>query len=233
MSGIKPTLVGNQLVINELLADNNNGLKDEYDDREDWIELYNKSNTVLNLDDVYLSNSLSNQLKWKIPTGTLLAPNDYLAIWADDDSLEQQYHTNFNLNKDTGILILSNIFGSILDSISFTNQTEDVTFGRYPNGTGSFIKMNPTYKSVNNNFPLEVITQPKKINWKLYPNPAQNEFVIETEKKQSLIVYDILGKKQLTTTVDQKININTSQWHQGIYFVKCGSEVKKLVVQKN
>ncbi|MBP6455704.1 MAG: CotH kinase family protein [Chitinophagaceae bacterium] len=232
-SGVKPTLIGNQLVINELMADNNNGLKDEYNDREDWIELYNKSNVVLNLDDVYLSNTLSNKLKWKIPTGTLLAPNDYLAIWADDDSLEQQYHSNFNLSKDSGILILSNAFGSVLDSISFPTQTSDITFGRYPNGTGNFIAMNPTYKNANNNYPLEVKIQPKNINWKLYPNPAENEFIIETEKKQPLIIYDILGKKQLTTIVDKKININTSQWQQGIYFVKCGNEVKKLVVQKN
>ncbi|MBU3676691.1 MAG: hypothetical protein FGM54_05865, partial [Chitinophagaceae bacterium] len=62
-----------QLVINEILADNTTGEKDEYNDREDWIELFNTSNQTLNLSNVYISDDTHNPLKWKLPDNTLLA----------------------------------------------------------------------------------------------------------------------------------------------------------------
>lgn len=121
------------LVINEVLAVNVGGEKDEYNDTEDWIELYNNSSDVLDLSTTYLSNSTGNLLKWKFPDHTFILPHAYLTVWSDDDSLQQILHTNFNVDKDTGHVIISNASSSIIDSISFTGQTQNVSFGRYPN----------------------------------------------------------------------------------------------------
>ena len=56
----------------------------DFDDYTDWIELYNSSPEQVVLDEIFLTNDLNNPLKWKIPSGTLIDPEGYLVIWADD-----------------------------------------------------------------------------------------------------------------------------------------------------
>ena len=55
------------LVINEFLAANNFGQTDENGKHEDWIELHNTTNVVLNLSGLYLSDDYINPTKYTIP----------------------------------------------------------------------------------------------------------------------------------------------------------------------
>ena len=74
----------NEVVINEFMASNANGPKDENDQNEDWIELYNKSNAAINLSGFFLSDNPANIKKWEIPAGTNIAANGYLIFWCDE-----------------------------------------------------------------------------------------------------------------------------------------------------
>lgn len=218
------------IVINELLAENDGNERDEYNDKEDWIEIYNTSNQTIDMSNVYLSNTMSNTLKWKFPANTYILPNGYLTVWADDDSLEKILHTNFNLNKDTGFLVMSTV-SNLLDSISFTNQMADTSWGRYPNGTGNFMLMNTTYGYENNNFPLSTNNvNTKQQLFKLYPNPVSTEMTVTFNDTKQISIYSIFGKKMDSYTGKEKIVINTSRYANGIYFVKCDHEVVKFVV---
>ncbi len=222
--------VTGSIVINELLAENDGNEKDEYNDKEDWIEIFNTSNQTVDLSNVYLSNTLNNTLKWKFPADTYILPNGYLTVWADDDSLEKILHTNFNLNKDTGFLVMSTV-SNILDSVSFTSQMADTSWGRYPNGTGSFMLMNTTYGYENNNFPLSTgNVYTKQQSTKLYPNPANTEITVTFNGTKEIGVYSIFGKKINSYTGKEKMIIHTAQYANGIYFVKCGNEVVKFIV---
>jgi len=66
----------------------------------------------------------------------------------------------------------------------------------------------------------------------IYPNPAQNQITISN--KQSVIgniqILDITGKivKELTSN-NSKQTIDISELHKGIYFVKFGETVQKLI----
>ncbi|HOZ52457.1 MAG TPA: CotH kinase family protein, partial [Chitinophagaceae bacterium] len=219
-----------QLVINEILCDNVDNQRDEYNDTEDWIELYNTSNQLLNLSDIYLSDKVSNLQKWKFPTNTTINPNAYLTIWADDDSLEQIFHTNFNLSKDTGILILSNAAGQILDSISFTNQAPNISYGRYPNGTGNFMPMNTSFGYINNNYPLSISNVLNKESFVLYPNPCSDYLTLDFEGKQPISIFNLQGQIVYHNQSNNHVQINTSKWMNGIYFIKCGHTISKLIV---
>ncbi len=221
-----------QLVINEVLSENVNNEQDEYGNTEDWIEVYNNSNQLLDLSGVYLSDNLSNLNKWKFPASTTINPNSYLTIWADDDSSQQVYHTNFQLNKDSGMVILSNGSAQILDSISFANQSANISFGRYPNGTGNFIPMNTTYGYNNNNFALSIATIVKENDFNLYPNPATDNIVLEFDGEKSIAVYTIQGKQIYSGKGNKKQCINTFTWGNGIYIVKCGYKMQKLIIQQ-
>lgn len=217
------------LVINEFLAQNDSWNKDEYNDREDWIELYNKTNSVLDLSNVYLSNNINNISKWKLPNGTKMMPNGYLTIYADDDSLEHIYHTNFNLSKDSGMVVLSN-GTSILDSVSFTTQLSDTAYGRFPNGTGNFSYLIPTYGYENNNYPLNASVLSAPTYFTMYPNPTNNLVNLGFIGTQKIKVINIFGQQIFSAKASNMLQINTSNWSNGMYLIKCGNSSKKLVV---
>ncbi|MBL7765507.1 MAG: CotH kinase family protein [Chitinophagaceae bacterium] len=219
-----------QIVINELLADNANNAKDEYNDEEDWIELYNNSNQLLNLSNLYLSDDQNNLQKWIFPSGSTINPNAYTTIWADDDSLQQILHTNFSLSKDTGHLYLSNASGTILDSISFTAQIADVSYGRYPNGTGSFTMMNTTFGYQNNNDPLSIPSVLALDQVSVFPNPAHDQLTVQCNGKKLLKVTNMYGQQMVTQWIKDQQMISTLNWSPGLYFVQCGKTVTKVAV---
>ncbi len=231
LAGTQTPSVG-QLVINEVLADNVDNLKDEYNESGDWIELFNNSGQLLTLSDLYLSDNPLNLMKWKFPVNTTLNPLSFLTIWADNDSLEQLLHTNFNLNKDSGILLLSNGAGLILDSISFSNQVSDISFGRYPNGTGSFVTMNTTYGYVNNNYPLSASSTSIATSCNLFPNPASESVLLTFDGEQPISVYTLTGQEIYRSHGSGQHRISTSTWANGLYLVKCGKDISKLSIHQ-
>ncbi len=227
-SNVSPS--AGSIVINELLAENKNNQKDEYNEGEDWLEIYNTSGQTINMSSVYLSNSKLTPLKWKFPADTYILPNGYLTVWADDDSTETIYHTNFKLDKDTGFLSMSTA-AVLLDSISFTGQMADTSWGRYPNGSGNFALMNTTYGYENNNFPLTTSTIPnKKTTLTLFPNPADQTLTVTFDGNKELHLFSIFGRKLQSYKSHQKLILNTSQLADGMYFIKSDTEVLRFVV---
>ena len=74
------------ILINEFLASNVRDTPEMHDfsDYSDWIELYNPSNQPFIIDEVFITDDLSNPLKWKIPNNTSIEAGGYLVIWDDD-----------------------------------------------------------------------------------------------------------------------------------------------------
>ena len=69
---------------------------------------------------------------------------------------------------------------------------------------------------------------------KLYPNPARNNVTIELSpngNNQPLLIYDLQGKLIHKQSLLQKQEqIDTENWKAGIYFVRFGKEMQKLVI---
>jgi hypothetical protein len=70
----------------------------------------------------------------------------------------------------------------------------------------------------------------------IYPNPAQNNFTIETTNtdKQTVFVYDVTGKQVLSKAIYGTANIDASQLSAGVYNVSVTSNYgvanKRLVI---
>jgi spore coat protein CotH len=223
--------------INEFLANNNNLQKDEYSEREDWIELYNYSNELVDLGGCYLSDSTNFHTKWQIPAGTGIAPNSYLIIWADADRFQKTLHSNFKLSNDSGVLYLISPLGFIMDSVRYGMQAADISYGRYPNGTGPFTSMNVTFAAPNNNFGLgvsAVITN----GWNLVPNPSNGICRVVGLKSigASYKVMDVMGR-EYARGVYNGGELLLPKLSAGIYLVqvKDGNMYReqKLVVQED
>ncbi len=144
------------VVINELMADNDNIIADPQGDYDDWLELYNTSNSPVVLTGLYLSDKEDNPTKWQFPDNTEIAANGYLIVWLDEDHDDEEategLHANFKLSK-SGELVLfvdSDTEGNeILDSVVFGEQETDTAYGRLPNGTGEFQVVLPTPGEAN------------------------------------------------------------------------------------
>ena len=209
---VKSKINSGSLVINELMSNNKSTVKDNSGKNEDWIELYNSSNFPISTNNLYLSDTISNLLKWKLPNSVVL-PDDYLIVWADEDGNQGSDHANFKLSNLGEIVILSNSDSTIIDSISFPTQNEDISFGRSPNGYGNFTMLTPTFKS-NNDFTY-AFNSTNRNNFKAYPNPFNEKLIVKTSFNFS--VKDILGKLVLRNK--KNTIINTQNWKSGTYFI--------------
>jgi len=71
------------------------------------------------------------------------------------------------------------------------------------------------------------VTETKSaISIKIYPNPTENNFIIDCENANTIKLYDVLGKEVLTQTVNVKTEINISHLPNGMYNVSVFSEGK-------
>lgn len=187
------------------------------------------------MDGYYLSDNSNNPTKWTFPAGTVINANDFLIVWADKDTLQTGLHTNFKLSSSGESLVLSNSSGNSIDEITFGVQTSDITLGRYQNGTGSFIFMNPTFEATNTNIlTVEVAdVEDLKNPFNVYPNPTSNNVTIEFDniEPQSLYIFNIIGNIiYQKTTNDKYVNIDVSNWSKGIYIIKTKDKVEKLII---
>ncbi|UCF95854.1 MAG: CotH kinase family protein [Spirochaetaceae bacterium] len=130
------------VVINELLALNSRSIADPQGEFDDWIELYNRGDSTVDLSGMYLSDRAAEPRKWMFPRGTTIPPRGFLVVWADEDGEDKQgIHANFKLsgNGEQLLLIDTDIRGNrVLDSIDFGYQRQDISYGRLPDGSGEF-----------------------------------------------------------------------------------------------
>ena len=68
-----------------------------------------------------------------------------------------------------------------------------------------------------------------KVTMGIYPNPASETLTIETEG--TVTIYDALGCPVRTLFVNRKETIDLQGLASGIYFVKVGNEVRKIIVE--
>tara|TARA_B100001250_G_scaffold195780_1_gene168184 strand:- start:314 stop:2560 length:2247 start_codon:yes stop_codon:yes gene_type:complete len=199
------------LVINELMSNNVSMVADNSGGFEDWIELYNTTNSPISTNGLFLTDTISKPSKWALPNYSIPA-NSYLIIWADENGGQGACHANFRLSNLGEQLVLFNQDSSVIDSISYLPQLDDVAFGRSPNGSGQFAMLSPTFMA-NNDFPN--LTEALMEEVIIYPNPFSD--ILHLETKEKLEVRDILGK--LLYSSEGMNSIQTADWESGIYFI--------------
>jgi hypothetical protein len=130
------------IIISEFVAKNDNGIRDEHGERDDWIELVNTGKTAVDVSGMHLTDDVSNPDKWPIPAGNRLQPGQTLLVWADEDGGQGPLHANFKLSADGEEVALFAADGKTnLDWVGFGPQQPDVSTGRlsgYPGVTVTF-----------------------------------------------------------------------------------------------
>ncbi|MCE3280532.1 MAG: C-terminal target protein [Bacteroidetes bacterium] len=223
------------IVINEVMPDNQTTQADNYSEYNDWIELYNNSNSAVDLSGYHLSDNASDPAKWTFPAGTMINANGFLIVWADNDTNQVTgLHAHFKLSASGESIFLSNSSMQIIDEITFPTQSTDKTYGRYPNGTGSFATLNPTFNSTNSE-PISVEeTHPLLFSLKLFPNPANELLNIEYEAMgiHAFYIYNSIGELIRQGNINNSATLDLNAFSEGMYFIRIHNISKRFIVTK-
>jgi len=235
----QPNIPVGDLAINEFVADNDSisGINDPDGGYPDWIELYNNTDEALDLSDTYLSDKNDNFLKWQFPAGTTIPGGGYLIIWADEDQEQQGLHANFKLSKNGEAIYLSNADESSIDSISFREQTANVSLSRVPNGTGDFVAQHTTH-GYSNDTPVATRNVVDALKVNVYPNPTGDllQVGLPTNGTRQYIaeVFSVTGQQVMAgrQISGPLATLEVNKLVPGFYFLRIRDEAGKRGVVK-
>ncbi len=215
------------LHINEVMSLNSNTIADEAGEFDDWVELYNGTNSGISLHNKFLSDDSTNWNKFPLPN-VIIPPQGFLLIWLDDDPEQGTLHANFKISTDEVIILTSIEDGQprTTDIMRNLPTTSDQSLALDVDGGDiSHFTMLPTPGFSNNVTTVEKNTQ--SIVY-AYPNPG-NEMIYFSRKVDSVILMDATGRIVLN---EKNLNrLNTAQIKNGIYFLQLDQNIVRQIIQ--
>jgi hypothetical protein len=131
-------------LITEFLTNNNAGLLDEDNTRQDWIEIHNPDGAEVDLGGYHLTDNAALATKWTFPADFLIPPGGYVVIFASGKNrvvVGAPLHTNFGLASSGEYLGLyaPGGAGAALSEFApaFPPQSPDVSYGLISPAPGS------------------------------------------------------------------------------------------------
>ncbi len=196
------------IALNELLVLNDTTATDPAGESDAWIEIYNNSDVEHPLNGFTMSTSEDEPLMWEFPD-TSIVPYEYMIIWLDGDIEQDGLHANFELDAEGGMLCLFAPDQSIMDQMSYENSVTDMSYGRYPNGTGDFTDMYPTFAAENEwddiGYGIDGALPSETMLSDCYPNPFNStitiHYTLSNRDQARISIYNITGR-QIITLVD-------------------------------
>ena len=131
------------VLINEVMSSNKGTVPDETGDFPDWVELYNHTDTAIDISGYGLSDDLLTAAKWTFPSNTVIEANGYLVVFCSGDVDRGRLHAGFRINANDDV-ILSSVSGSVIDSVELQTVDTGMTLGRSPNGGANWTAMQPS-----------------------------------------------------------------------------------------
>jgi uncharacterized protein (TIGR03437 family) len=135
-----------RLLINEFMADNDGAYPDpdEPGAFDDWFEIYNPGSSAVDMSGMYISDSLNNPTKWKVPDGVTVPGGGYVVFLADGQTSQGIRHAGWSLSADGESISIYETDGqTLVDRIVFGPQRTDVAMGRTSDGAASWSLFSP------------------------------------------------------------------------------------------
>ena len=118
------------------------------EDSDDWIELHNIGAEDMDLVGWGLADDLDAGSIWIFPA-VYLPAGGFLRIWADGGAEGDGLHASFRLARDGEEVFLLSPSGRIVDSVEFPAMEPGESYGRLPDGTGSWMILSPSPEEGN------------------------------------------------------------------------------------
>ncbi len=143
------------IVINEVSAGNSVNVND-YWKKDDWIELYNTTDTDIDLAGMYLTDNAKKPTKYQITAegtkaSTIIEAHGYKIIWCSKRDTYKELHASFKLDNEDGAMVrIQAADGSWADSLYYCAMDGDQTCGRFPDGGNQLYLMTLTTIAATN-----------------------------------------------------------------------------------
>ncbi|MCK4750239.1 MAG: lamin tail domain-containing protein, partial [Bacteroidales bacterium] len=218
------------LVINVAIADNKTVFSDEFDEFDDWIELFNRGEYPLDVGGLYVTDSLADPTGYRIPTvrpdSTTIQPGDYLVLWADNDEEQGVLHLGFKISKLGEPIGISDYRGELIDSVTIPPITPNQSWGRTSDGEVSWTLFAQPTPMMSNSTVFTGMKFPGMDEIRVYPNPVADHLFIDmgnlSDETARFQLVDVGGKVVLNGLVPsgfQYYEINMEHLQRGIYFL--------------
>lgn len=155
--------IATPIKVNEVSAGNDIYVNETFK-KSDWFELYNNTDSSIDVAGLFVSDDIDEPAKYQIPSGvvnvnTIIPANGHLIVWADNLKAVSQIHTNFKLSNSNGNMVVisssdefiannSDFFNAhpalktFADALVYDAHEYNQTVGRYPDGSNNIYKMN-------------------------------------------------------------------------------------------
>jgi hypothetical protein len=221
------------VVINELLTANQNGITDNVGELEDWFEVYNPNNFPVNLSGYYFSDDPEVRNKWVVsssfPDSVTVPANGWLLFWADADVEQGVLHADFRLSNNGEYLSLASPDGyTLADEIQWNYIAPDTSLGRITDGADEWVLFIVSTPEASNNQGTINITESSSTSLLAFPNPTNG--ILFFNEAVDIRVYDLSGKL-ITSSANARM-IDATDWPAGVYMLQT-KEGNHLRVIKN
>ncbi len=227
------------IFINEFLASNHNVYADDNGEYDDWIEIYNSTARPVNLGGLYITDNLDIPCKFQIPTHsaetTTIPAGGFLLFWADGQTDQGVLYTNFKLDRageQIGLVQVTETDTVFIDSLTYIEQANDISYGRSPDGSESWticdpptpMKSNQTANANGHTLPLSYSLSQN------FPNPFNVTTAISYQlaavSQVEMSIYNLLGQRVATLVSGRQqagahqVEWDGAEFSSGVYFCR-------------
>ena len=133
------------------MTNNQNTITDSDGEYSDWIELYNTTATIVNLNGFSLSDNPDSLSKWTFPSYNLAA-GGFIRIWCSNKNrVTSPFHTNFSIESQGEAIYLTDSTGTVIDYLGPVYLPADISYGRLPNGSPTLAYLSVATPALSNN----------------------------------------------------------------------------------
>lgn len=207
------------LYINEI-SPANSIFTDQQFRYEDWVEIYNNSDSAISLNGYYLSNQASDlQLHQFGALAGSIPAHGHRIIWCSNATWRGEDHTGFKLKADGGRLFLSRDTPDgfqLVDSVSYPAIDGKRSVGRYPDGEEEMMIFNrPSFKKANYQSTYNLPLYRQASTFQTYFEAPEQELNLQVVSQRRIItlireqrlpatveLYNMSGNKVMQQTID-------------------------------
>ena len=123
-------ITNNDLYINEYMTNNKRSSYDPSGYYNDYVEIYNNSDSDIDVGNIFLTDDEDNLTKYKLPN-IVLKKKEYLLVYLSDKSMiiDNQIIANFKLSESDKYIIISN-GKKIIEKIELVKLIDNVSYGK-------------------------------------------------------------------------------------------------------
>lgn len=223
-----------KIVINEVVSSNNE-TRDDFGDKDDYIELYNRSNESVNIAGWHITDTPAHRTLYTFannePEKTTIAPQSYLVLWADGQTEQGILHLNFKLSKEGETIVLSRPENSQLiqvDSVGYPDMAQNMSYARSTDGGNVWKVQAPTPNA--NNETVNANDEMKSVSIKMYPTVVTNSVFVTGASGKLIRIYDLRGHLMFEMFGSNQVEqISVQQLPAGLYVLRVDNLSFKMI----